>query len=237
MANTQYPERSTLPPREPITRAQLAGMFDHSQLRAYATQIDITELCDEAVEYGFASVAINPAWTSYCAKYLAGTGVIVDPTVGFPLGANTARIKVEEAREAVGHGAGELDMVINVGALKSGFPDYVEKEITSIVKVAGGVPVKVILEAGYLSDDEKAAVCEMCIRSGAAFVKTSTGFGQSGATEEDVALMREVVGDALGVKAAGGIRTYDDVMAMIRAGASRIGTSSGISILEEMPRR
>ncbi|MCP4640584.1 MAG: deoxyribose-phosphate aldolase [bacterium] len=210
-------------------------MIDHTQLRAYATQEDIVELCDEASLHGFASVAINPAWTSFCAKRLAGTGVAVDPTVGFPLGANTARIKVEEAREAVANGANELDMVINIGALKSKYPDFVEREIEAVVKAAEGLPVKVILETSYLSKEEKVLVCEMCVRAGAAFVKTSTGFGRGGATVEDVALMRQVVGDRLGVKAAGGIRTLADALAMIKAGANRVGTSSGIDILDEIP--
>lgn len=210
-------------------------MIDHTQLRAYATQLDITELCDEAVAFGFASVSINPVWTSYCAKRLAGTSVVVDPTVGFPLGANTARIKLEEAREAVRCGAQELDMVINIGALKSGYPDYVEKEIASIVRGVRGVPVKVILETSYLTTDEKVAVCEMSLRSGAAFVKTSTGFGDGGASVQDVVLMREVVGGQMGIKAAGGVRTYGDAVALIQAGATRIGTSTGPNILDTAP--
>lgn len=218
-----------------LTRKQLARMIDHTQLRAYATQLDITELCDEAVALGFASVSINPVWTSYCAKRLAGTAVIVDPTVGFPLGANTAKIKIEEAREAVRCGAQELDMVINIGAMKSGFPDYVEKEIAGVVRAVRGVPVKVILETSYLTTDEKVAVCEMSLRSGAAFVKTSTGFGEAGATIQDVALMHRVVGGQMGIKAAGGVRTYGDAMALIEAGATRIGTSTGPNILESAP--
>jgi len=217
------------------TRKQLARMIDHTQLRAYATQLDITELCDEAVSFGFASVSINPAWTSYCAKRLAGTAVIVNPTVGFPLGANTARIKIEEARDAVRCGAQELDMVINIGALKSGFPDYVEKEIASVVRAVRGIPVKVILETSYLTTAEKVAVCEMSLRAGAAFVKTSTGFGDGGATVEDVALMHETVGGRMGIKAAGGVRTYADAIAMVEAGATRIGTSTGPTIVEAAP--
>ena len=134
-----------------LTRKQLARMIDHTQLRAYATQLDITELCDEAAAFGFASVSVNPIWTAYCAKRLTGTTVVVDPTIGFPLGANTARIKIEEAKEAVRNGAQELDMVINIGALKSGFHDYVEKEIASLVRAVRGIPVKVILETSYLT--------------------------------------------------------------------------------------
>ena len=218
-----------------LTRKQLARMIDHTQLRAYATQLDITELCDEAVAFGFASVSINPVWTSYCAKRLSGTSVVVDPTVGFPLGANTAKIKIEEAQEAVRSGAQELDMVINVGALKSRFPDYVEKEIASVVRAVRGVPVKVILETSYLTTEEKIAVCQMSLRAGAAFVKTSTGFGVGGATVQDVALMHEVVGGRMGIKAAGGVRTYGDAIALIEAGATRIGTSTGPNIIEAAP--
>lgn len=217
-----------------LTRAELACMIDHTQLQAYATQTDIDELCDEAVQYGFGAVAINPVWTSYCAKRLDGAGVKVDATVGFPLGASTAHIKVEEAREAVRNGAAEVDVVINIGALKSGYPGFVEREIATIVRAVAGTPVKVILETSYLTNAEKVAVCEMSVRSGAAFVKTATGFGHAGATVEDVRLMRETVGDALGVKAAGGIRTYAQAAAMMEAGATRIGTSAGISILEDM---
>ena len=218
-----------------LTRKQLARMIDHTQLRAYATQLDITELCDEAVAFGFASVSINPVWTSYCAKRLSGTSVVVDPTVGFPLGANTAKIKIEEAQEAVRSGAQDLDMVINVGALKSRFPDYVEKEIASVVRAVRGVPVKVILETSYLTTEEKIAVCQMSLRAGAAFVKTSTGFGEGGATVQDVALMHEVVGGRMGIKAAGGVRTYGDAIALIEAGATRIGTSTGPNIIEAAP--
>ena len=213
---------------------QLAGLIDHTQVRADASQRDITLLCDEAIRHGFASVSINPAWTSYCAKRLAGSGVTVNPCVGFPLGANTAHVKVEEAREAVRNGAGELDVVINIGALRSGFPDFVERELVAIVRAVKGTPVKVILETSYLSDEDKIRVCEMSVRAGAAFVKTCTGFGRHGATLEDVALMRRVVGRQIGVKAAGGIRTYRDTVNMLEAGANRIGTSSGVAILREM---
>ena len=218
-----------------MTRTELAKMIDHTLLRADAAQVDIVTLCDEAMQHGFAAVSINPAWVSFCAKRLNGSGVGVDSTIGFPLGAHTARVKVEEARDAVKNGATELDMVINIGALKSGYADFVEREIAAVVKAAEGAAVKVILETCVLTTDEKIAVCEMASRSGAAFVKTSTGFGRGGATTDDVALMRQVVGHKLGVKAAGGIRTYADAIAMITAGADRIGTSSGIAILKEMP--
>lgn len=218
-----------------MTRAQLALMIDHTQLRPYATLEDLRELCQEAIEHGFAAVSIMPAWASFCAKQLAGTSVAVNICVGFPLGANTANIKVEEAREAVRNGGTEIDMVINIGALKSGYADFVEKEIATVVKAVRGTPVKVILEASYLNDPEKVAVCEMSARSGAAFVKTSTGYGQGGATVEDVALLKQTVGGRLGIKAAGGIRTYGQAMAMIQAGATRIGTSAGVEILDDVP--
>lgn len=220
-----------------MTREQVARMIDHSQLRAQATQADIGRLCSEAVEYGFWSVTVNPSWAAFCAKRLQNSGVGLSVTVGFPLGANTAHVKVEEARDAARNGASELDMVINIGALKSGYPSYVEREIAAVVKAVRGVPVKVILETSCLGRDEKVAVCEMAMRSGAAFVKTSTGYGSHGATAEDVALLREVVGDRLGVKAAGGIRTYGDLLMLREAGADRFGTSAGVDILRDVPAR
>jgi deoxyribose-phosphate aldolase len=216
-----------------LNRAELAAMLDHTMVKAYATQVDISELCEEAARLSMHAVTVNSAWVGYCAKRLEGTAVVVNATVGFPLGASTALIKVQETAEAIGNGAGEIDMVINIGALKSGFPQFVAKEIAAVVKAAGSAPVKVILETGYLSDEEKLAVCRLAEDGGAAFVKTSTGFGVSGATAADVRLMREAVGEQLGVKAAGGIRTYRDALAMIQAGASRLGTSSGVEILAD----
>lgn len=218
-----------------MNRKQLAAIIDHTNLRAYATQIDIAELCDEAATHGFAAVTVNPAWTSYCAKRLAGKPVRINATVGFPLGANSAHVKLEEAREALRNGAHELDVVINIGALKSGFPDFVEKEIAAIVRAAAGKPVKVILETGYLNDEEKASVCKMSVRAGAAFVKTSTGYGKTGATVADVKLMRSIVGNRIGIKAAGGVRSYRDAVALVQAGATRIGTSAALKILSEAP--
>ena len=211
-------------------------MIDHTQLRPYATEVDMGELCAEAVEHGFATVAINPAWTSFCAKKLAGSNVGVCVVVAFPLGASTASIKVEEARDAARNGATEIDMVINVGALKSGYPAFVEKEIGAVVKAVAGTPVKVILETSFLTEGEKIDVCKMSMAAGAAFVKTATGYGHAGATAEDVGLLRQVVGDRLGVKAAGGIRTYVDALDMIESGANRLGTSSGIQIIQDMPK-
>ena len=218
-----------------LKRSELAALIDHTMVKAYATQLDISELCEEAARLGMHAVTINSAWASYCARQLAGTSVVVNATVGFPLGSSTALIKVQETAEAVGHGATEIDMVINVGALKSGFPAFVSKEIAAVVKAADGAPVKVILETGYLSHEEKILVCRIAEENGAAFVKTSTGFAGTGATTSDVRLMRNAVGDRLGVKAAGGIRTLRDARAMIEAGASRLGTSSGVEILNDAP--
>jgi deoxyribose-phosphate aldolase len=218
-----------------VNRRELASIIDHTELHANAGLIEINKICDEAAAHGFASVAINPVWTSYCAKRLRGTNVKVNPTIGFPLGANTPHVKIEEAREAVRNGANELDMVINVGGLRSGYTNFVEKEIAEIVTAVKGIPVKVILETSYLTNEEKILACEMCVRAGAAFVKTATGFGLGGATVEDVQLMRKTVGDLMGVKAAGGIRTYADAIAMIEAGATRIGSSASIEIIDGAP--
>jgi deoxyribose-phosphate aldolase len=218
-----------------ITRADLAKTIDHTQVKAYATQVDIAELCDEAARSGLYAVTVNPAWVTYCAKRLAGAGVLVNATIGFPLGANTALIKVAETEEAVRNGAGEIDMVINLGALKSGAHDYVGREIRAVVQAARRAPVKVILETAYLSQDEKLIVCRLAEENGAAFVKTSTGFAPSGATVADVRLMREAVGDRLGVKAAGGVRSLRDARAMLEAGATRLGTSSAVEILADCP--
>ncbi len=218
-----------------LHRAELAKRIDHTLLRCHASQEEIALLCDQAVENGFRTVSVNPAWVAFCARRLAGTAVGVDACVGFPLGANTAYVKVEETREAVGNGAAEIDMVINIGALKSGYAQFVEKEISAVVQAADTAAVKVILETSCLTNDEKASVCEMSIRAGAAFVKTSTGFAQGGATVEDVAFMRGVVGGRLGIKAAGGIRTCADAMALIKAGATVIGTSAGVAIVDAAP--
>jgi len=218
-----------------MNRSSLVKMIDHTQLRAYATEADIRELCEEALSHGFRAVSVNPVWVSFCAKVLKGSNVGIDACVAFPLGAATARMKIEEAKDAIENGATEIDMVINIGALKSGYSQYVGKEIGAVVKAAKEHPVKVILETSYLNNEEKTAVCEMCLRAGAAFVKTATGFGKGGATVEDVQLMRKVVGERLGVKAAGGIRSYADAMRLIEAGANCIGTSAGVAILADAP--
>lgn len=217
----------------PLNRVGLASVIDHTQVKAYATQVDIAELCDEAVRLGLFAVTVNPVWVAYCAKRLAESDVLINATVGFPLGANTAVIKVAETEEAIRNGAREIDMVINIGALKSGAHDYVAKEIRAITRAAGDAPVKVILETAYLSQDEKLTVCQLAADNGAAFVKTSTGFAPTGATIADVRLMRDAVGDRLGVKAAGGIRSLRDARAMLDAGATRLGTSSAADILAD----
>lgn len=219
----------------PVTRAQLARIIDHTQLKAYATESDLRELCIEAAQEGFAAVSVNGAWVSYCAKQLSGTNVGVNACIGFPLGASTATVKVDEARDAVRNGATEIDMVINIGALKSGYPNFVGREIAAVVKAVKGIPVKVILETSYLAEEEKVTACRLALQAGAAYVKTSTGYGHGGATVDDVRLMRSIVGDLMGIKAAGGIRTYSDAMAMIEAGATRLGTSAGLHILDEIP--
>jgi deoxyribose-phosphate aldolase len=216
-------------------RSQLARLIDHTQVRAYATQTDIDELCAEAAEWGFATVTVNTAWTSYCVKRLENINVAVCSTIAFPLGASTAHMKVEEAREATGNGADELDMVVNIGALKSGYPSFVEEEIETVVTAAANTPVKIVIETPYLSDTEKVAICEMCVRAGAAFVQTCTGFAKAGATADDVRLLRQASGGNIGIKAAGGVRTYRDTVALFEAGASRIGTSHSVQIVEEMP--
>ncbi len=219
-----------------MTSAQLASIIDHTNLKANATQHDIAKLCDEAIEFGFHAVSVNPSWTAFCAKRLEGTRVVVDATVGFPLGANTAKMKVREAREAAENGAREIDVVINIGAAKSAAWEYVAKEIETIVRSVPDALVKVILETSYLNEEEKVRVCDISRAARAAFVKTSTGFGESGATVDDVRLLRRTVGKDLGVKAAGGIRGYLDTVAMIRAGANRIGTSAGVQIVNQIPK-
>lgn len=212
----------------------LAGMIDHTLLKQDASYEQIAKLCKEAAQYHFASVCVNTCYVPLAAKLLTGSDVKVCCVVGFPLGAATTRSKVEEAREAAANGAKEVDMVINVGAIKSGDWKFVQNDIAQVVKTAaeGGAIVKVILETCLLTDDEKVTACKVSKEAGAAFVKTSTGFSKSGATAADIRLMRNTVGPAMGVKASGGVKTYKDAMDMIQAGASRIGTSSGIEIVQ-----
>ena len=217
------------------TKASLAKTIDHTLLKASATEQAIRELCAEARKYGFASVCVNPTWVELCARELAGTEVAVCTVIGFPLGANASEIKAAEARLAVAQGALEVDMVINLGAAKSGDWKAVEEDIRGVVKAAGGSTVKTIIETCYLTDAEKVKACEAAARAGARFVKTSTGFGTGGASVEDVRLLRKTVGDKLQVKASGGIRSYHDAILMLDAGADRIGASSSIAIVSELP--
>ncbi|MFQ5707329.1 MAG: deoxyribose-phosphate aldolase [bacterium] len=210
----------------------LAKLIDHTLLKPEATQDQISKLCDEAVRYGFASVCVNPTWVRFCREQIRGSGVLVCAVIGFPLGATTTAAKAFETRHAVQEGADEIDMVINIGRLKSGDYDLVEKDIGAVVEAAGRrAHVKVILETCYLTDEEKIQGSLLAKAAGAAFVKTSTGFGKSGASLGDVALMRKVVGTEMGVKAAGGIRDYENAMRMVQAGATRIGASASVAIV------
>jgi len=213
--------------------ADIARTIDHTLLKPDATKEQIEKLLEDAKSYGFASVCVNPFWVRMCRDALYGTRTLVCTVIGFPLGANSTETKAFEARRACYDGATELDMVINVGALKSGDVDFVERDIRTVVESAGAsAKVKVILENTYLTHEEKVAACLAARRAQADYVKTSTGFGPSGATVEDVRLMREVVGPKMGVKAAGGIRTRGDAEEMIRAGASRIGASASVAIVK-----
>jgi deoxyribose-phosphate aldolase len=213
----------------------VAGLIDHTLLKPDATATDIETLCREAAEFRFATVCVNPSWVALAARRLRGTGVGVCSVVGFPLGATTADVKAYETRRAIVDGATEIDMVINVGALKSGELRLVEQDIEGVAAAcrACGVTSKVIIEAALLTDDEKVTACTLAKAAGADFVKTSTGFGPGGATVADVALMRRVVGETMGVKAAGGVRDLGQVQAMVAAGASRVGASAGVRIVRE----
>jgi deoxyribose-phosphate aldolase len=216
-----------------LTVASLARMIDTTLLRPDATEIDVAQHCHGALQQGVATVAVNPAWVSFCAAQLRGSQVGVCAAISLPLGQATTTTKVFETRDAVANGATEIDFVINVGALKSGLGTHVSKEIAAIVQACEGHTSKVILETCYLTDAEKQAVCEMAIEAGATFVKTSTGMGSGGATIADVLLMRAVSGGRVKVKAAGGIRTLEEVLAYIDAGCERIGTSRAAAILQE----
>ncbi|MBE1445275.1 deoxyribose-phosphate aldolase [Paenibacillus sp. OAS669] len=211
----------------------LAGMIDHTLLRADATRAEITKLTEEAKKYKFASVCVNPGWVAYAAEQLSGTEVKVCTVIGFPLGATTSAAKAYEVKDAIANGATEVDMVINIGALKDQNNELVEKDIKAVVDAAAGKAlVKVIIETCLLTDEEKVRVCQLAVKAGADFVKTSTGFSTGGATPEDVALMRKTVGEQVGVKASGGVRSLEDMKKMIEAGANRIGASSGVKIME-----
>ena len=212
----------------------LAGMIDHTLLKPDATPDQIAQLCFEARKYGFASVCVNPAWVSLCAQLLQGASAKVCSVIGFPLGASAPEVKAFETQNAIEHGAVEIDMVINIGALKARDLELVAKDIRGVVNVshARQAIVKVIIEAVLLTDEEKTIACLLAKEAGADFVKTSTGFASGGATVHDVALMRRVVGPEMGVKAAGGVRTYEDAEAMVKAGATRIGASAGVKIIQ-----
>jgi len=213
----------------------VASMIDHTLLKPDGTRKDIEALCREAAEYTFASVCVNPTWVALCASLLQGTGVKVCSVVGFPLGATTPDTKHYETRRAIFDGAREIDMVINVGALKSGDLRVVERDIESVTSPCreAGVLSKVIIEAALLTDDEKVTACTLAKAATADYVKTSTGFGPGGATAADVMLMRRVVGEEMGVKAAGGVRDLEGLKAMVAAGATRVGASAGVRIVQE----
>jgi len=215
-----------------ITKEKLAKMIDHTLLEPSATYEKIEKLCKEALTYGFASVCINPFHAARAAKLLNGSDVKVCCVVGFPFGATTPEVKAFETRNAIENGAQEIDMVINIGALRSKDYELVKKDIQAVVEAARGATVKVIIEAGFLTDEEKVKACELAKEAGAHFVKTSTGFGPMGALPSDVKLMRKIVGDEMGVKAAGGIRDFRDALRLIEAGANRLGTSASIPIVE-----
>lgn len=218
-----------------ISGPELARMIDHTILKPEATPADVEKVCAEALENNFASVCVNPSYVPLVAEKLKGSEVKVCTVIGFPLGATTSASKVREVEEAIASGAQEVDMVINVGRLKAGDTGFVEADIKAVVDAAHSrsALVKVIIETCLLTDEEKENACMISKRAGADFVKTSTGFSKGGATAADIALMRRTVGPGMGVKASGGIRTYADALAMIGNGATRIGASSGVKIIEE----
>ena len=216
----------------------IASIIDHTLLKPDATEKDIRKICEEALTYGFASVCVNPFWVKLTRQLLRNSSVKTCTVIGFPLGANAPEVKVFETRNVVMNGAEEVDMVINIGALKSGNYEEVKRDIEGVVKASGPhVKVKVILETGLLADEEKIKGSVLAMEAGADFVKTSTGFGPGGATAYDVALMRKAVDGCLGVKAAGGIRSYEKAVEMVKAGATRIGASSSIDIVRKHERK
>jgi deoxyribose-phosphate aldolase len=221
-----------------ISRKELAKLIDSTLVKAVATKSEIEKLCHEAIQYGFRCAVVNPVYVKFAAKLLEGSNVKVCSTVGFPFGVSLPEIKALEAVKAVEDGAEELDMVINLSALKSGDYEFVKRDIAAVVDVkrlSKEIIVKVIIETAYLTRDEKIIACKLVKEAGADFVKTSTGLFGKGATVEDVRLMRQTVGKDMGVKAAGGIKTYVDAIVMIEAGANRIGTSTAVAIIEGAP--
>ncbi|MEH7462448.1 deoxyribose-phosphate aldolase [Bacillus thuringiensis] len=210
----------------------IAKLIDHTVLKPDTKKEDVIKVLEEAKKYNFASVCINPTWVKLAAEELAGHDVDVCTVIGFPLGANTTETKVFETKDVIAKGATEVDMVINVGALKDGDNEFVEKDIYEVVQAAKGKAlVKVIIETCLLTDEEKVRACQLAVKAGADFVKTSTGFSTGGATAEDIALMRKTVGENVGVKASGGVRTREDAEKMVKAGASRIGASASVAIV------
>jgi len=216
------------------TQEKLAKMIDHTQLDPAAEYKKIEQLCDEALRYGFYAVCVNPCHVSRCTNLLNDSDVKIACVVGFPFGATTSEVKALEARNAIENGAHEIDMVINVGALRSGDYELVKRDIEGVVKAAQGKMVKVIIESGFLTDEEIVKACELSKEAGAHFVKTSTGFGPMGATPKHVKLMRKTVGKDMGVKAAGGIRDFRAALRLIKAGASRLGTTASVPIIDGM---
>lgn len=212
----------------------VARLIDHTILKPEATRVEVLQVCAEARKYGFASVCVNPFWIPLVAAELKGTEVKVCSVIGFPFGASTTASKVAETLGAIADGATEIDMVLNIGALRSGEDDLVEVDIRAVTESchAHGAIVKVIFETALLDDQQKLTACRLCVAAGADFVKTSTGFSKSGATVADIALMRRAVGPAMGVKASGGIRTMETLRAMVAAGATRVGASASVAILE-----
>lgn len=212
----------------------ISSLIDHTALKPETSKEQIEKLCREAIEFGFASVCVNSCYVNLCSQILKDSKVKVCTVIGFPLGATTPAVKAAEAAEAIENGATEVDMVLNVGAVKSGDFDYVKKDIEAVVQAAKGKAlVKVILETCLLTDEEKRMCCQICKEAGADFVKTSTGFSTGGATVEDIKLMRETVGPEMGVKASGGIRDFETAQAMIEAGANRIGASASVAIVNK----
>jgi deoxyribose-phosphate aldolase len=220
-----------------LNKHEIARLIDHTLLKPEATSAQVERLCEEARRHEFATVCINPVYVTLASGVLAGSGVEVCTVAGFPLGATTTVAKVGEARQAMADGATEIDMVIHIGALKMGGHDAVREDIAALANACheGGALLKVIIEAVLLDQEEKVLACQLSQAAGADYVKTSTGFAGGGATVEDVRLMRQTVGPHMGVKAAGGIRTYEDALVMVEAGASRIGASAGVQIVEQAP--
>lgn len=218
--------------KKDIDIKQIAGMIDHTELKSSSGEKKIKNLCDEAKAFNFFSVCINPFYVKFAAEQLKGSEVAVCSVIGFPLGANKSKLKARETEEAVTDGADEVDMVLNVGALRDGKYDFVKKDINEVVKASGPALVKVIFETCYLTDEQIVTACDLTVEAGADYVKTSTGFGAFGAFPQHVRLMRKSVGPDIGVKASGGVQNFKDALRMIEAGASRLGTSAGVKIIE-----